>query len=95
LTAISVARQCRIIGHQQRVYLGDLGERKVGGKDVIVWKDFELSENRLTENLEPQVELHDFATSRHEIISPIALWQSTSTLFWRFHKKLKIPLKLS
>ncbi len=67
--------------------MGDLSERKVGGKDVIVWKDFELSENRLTENLEPEVELDDFAVSRHEIISPTALWQSTST-FLRFSSNL-------
>mmetsp|Transcript_15333 Transcript_15333/g.13063 ORF Transcript_15333/g.13063 Transcript_15333/m.13063 type:complete len:95 (+) Transcript_15333:152-436(+) len=38
LTAISVARQCNIVKHGQKVYLGDLSEEKdVDGNDVVVW----------------------------------------------------------
>lgn len=53
LTAISVARQCHIVSNHQTVYLGDLSEKKVNGEEVILWKDFEHSENRLTNVLEP------------------------------------------
>jgi len=56
LTAISVARQCHIVGHNQRIFLGDLSEKKVNGKNVIAWKDFDFSERRLDNNLDPEVD---------------------------------------
>lgn len=40
LTAISVARQCGIIKNQ-RVYLGELSEKKINGQYYVTWKDFE------------------------------------------------------
>lgn len=54
MTAISVARQCHIVGHNQRIFLGDLSEQKVNGKNTIVWKDFNYSERKLDDNLEPE-----------------------------------------
>jgi len=54
LTAISVARQCNIVGHHQRVFFGDISEKKVNDKNMIIWKDFEFSERRLDNNLEPE-----------------------------------------
>ncbi len=53
LTAISVARQCHIVGQNQRIFLGDIAEKKINGKDVIHWKDFEYSDNALNNELEP------------------------------------------
>jgi hypothetical protein len=47
LTAISVARQCNIVNQNQRVYLGDLSDEKLEGKEVIIWKDFDFAENTL------------------------------------------------
>lgn len=55
LTAISVARQCHIVGQNQRIFLGDMSETKVNGKSVIHWKDFEFSDQRLTDDLEPEL----------------------------------------
>lgn len=41
LTAISVARQCKIVNEKQRIYLGDLSENKVNDKYILEWKDFD------------------------------------------------------
>mmetsp|Transcript_6387 Transcript_6387/g.5765 ORF Transcript_6387/g.5765 Transcript_6387/m.5765 type:complete len:191 (+) Transcript_6387:19-591(+) len=59
LTAISVARQCGIVPHGQRIFLGDVAEKKVNGKNIIQWKDFEFSENTLNEELEPELEYEE------------------------------------
>jgi len=56
LTAISVARQCGIIAYEQRIFLGDLSETKVNGGYVIHWKDFEFSDSKLNDDLEPELE---------------------------------------
>ena len=56
LTAISVARQCNIVGQNQRIFLGDLAEKQVNGKDVIDWKDFDYSEWTLNNDLIPDME---------------------------------------
>jgi len=56
LTAISVARQCHIVGCNQRIFLGDISEQKVKGKNVIVWKDFEFSGAKLNDDLEPETD---------------------------------------
>lgn len=50
LTAISVARQCQIVLPHQRVFLGDVSEKKTGGQEYIVWKDFNRSDVQI--NLE-------------------------------------------
>ena len=55
LTAISVARQCGIIGHDQRIFLGDLSEEKINGDYILSWKDFEFSDSKLNEALEPEL----------------------------------------
>jgi cation-transporting ATPase 13A3/4/5 len=48
LTAISVARQCGIVKAKQRVFLGDISEKKASnGQNFIEWKDFEFSANTL------------------------------------------------
>ncbi|CAD8171278.1 unnamed protein product [Paramecium pentaurelia] len=60
LTAISVARQCSIVQPNQRIFLGDIGEEKINGKNQIVWKDFDMSENVLNpENLSPELDIQD------------------------------------
>lgn len=56
MTAISVARQCHIVGHNQRIFLGDISETKVNGKNVITWKDFEFSDSKLNDEMEPELE---------------------------------------
>ncbi|CAD8193351.1 unnamed protein product [Paramecium pentaurelia] len=57
LTAISVARQCGLI-ENQRVYLGELSEKKLNGKYFVSWKDFEYNQNELNEDtLEPQQQI--------------------------------------
>lgn len=56
LTAISVARQCHIVGRNQRIFLGDLSEKKINGKNVLTWKDFEFSQNKLNDDLEPDLD---------------------------------------
>lgn len=39
----------------QRVFLGDLSEKKINNENYIVWKDFEHAEVRLdADNLEPE-----------------------------------------
>jgi cation-transporting ATPase 13A2 len=45
LTAISVARQCRIIQQNQRVFLGDIDERT--GR--LLFRDFDLKHRSLHE----------------------------------------------
>ena len=45
LTAISVARQCDIVDHKKRVFLGDFSEKK--NEKVIVWKDLERGKRML------------------------------------------------
>jgi len=52
LTAISVARQCNIVGQNQRIFLGDIDERD----NQIIWKDFEFSNNQLNQSLEPELD---------------------------------------
>ena len=52
LTAISVARQCNIVGQNQRIFLGDIDERD----NRIIWKDFEFSNNQLNQELEPELD---------------------------------------
>jgi len=42
LTALSIARQCHIIGNQRKIYLGDISAKSLPGKDIISWKDFDL-----------------------------------------------------
>lgn len=49
-----MARQCHIVDHNTRIFLGDLSEKKVNGKNVILWKDFDYSERRLNNDLEPE-----------------------------------------
>lgn len=56
MTAISVARQCHIVGHNQRIFLGDMSEQKVNGKNVLTWKDFEFSGSKLNDDLEPELD---------------------------------------
>lgn len=55
LTAISVARQCNLIHPRQRVYLGELSEKKLlNGLYKIQWKDFDHNQSILDPNsLEP------------------------------------------
>ncbi|CAK70467.1 unnamed protein product (macronuclear) [Paramecium tetraurelia] len=56
LTAISGARQCSIIQPNQSIFLGDIREEKINGKNQIVWKDFDMSDNVLNpENLSPKL----------------------------------------
>ena len=51
-----MARQCRIIQPTQRVFLGDMSEKKVNGENVLIWRDFERSDQLLNANdLEPQL----------------------------------------
>ena len=57
LTAISVARQCHIVDPTKRIFLGDLNEKEAEGRNVIVWKDFEYSERRLNNDLEPYMRI--------------------------------------
>lgn len=45
LTAISVARQCRIVRPDQSIYLGDLND-----DGAIDWKDFDQNSNQLDRN---------------------------------------------
>ena len=68
LTAISVARQCHIVDSNQRIFLGDIAEKKVDGKDVIDWKDFECSERHLNFNLEPDLEYGDMTVYANNIL---------------------------
>lgn len=42
-----MARQCDIVGHNQRVYLGDLSDEENHGKEVVIWKDFDFYEKKL------------------------------------------------
>lgn len=56
LTAISVARQCHIVGQNQRIFLGDMSETKVNGKNVLTWKDFEFAGSKLNDDLEPELD---------------------------------------
>eukprot|EP00828_Plagiopyla_frontata_P017047 TRINITY_DN2221_c0_g1_i11.p1 TRINITY_DN2221_c0_g1~~TRINITY_DN2221_c0_g1_i11.p1 ORF type:complete len:932 (+),score=102.30 TRINITY_DN2221_c0_g1_i11:723-3518(+) len=57
LTAISVARQCCIVHQNQSVYLGDLSEKKINGRYVLEWKDFDNNQNTLNpETLSPNNE---------------------------------------
>jgi cation-transporting ATPase 13A3/4/5 len=55
LTAISVARQCHIVYPDQRIFLGELSEQKIGGKNFLLWKDFEFSKDILNDELEPEL----------------------------------------
>ena len=57
LTAISFARQCNIVQITQRIFLGDLSEKKINDKYYIIWKDFEFSESTLDEDLEPELDV--------------------------------------
>jgi magnesium-transporting ATPase (P-type) len=58
LTAISVARSCHIVHSNQRIFLGDINEKN---PNLIVWKDFDLSENVLDpETLEPSSNNNSF-----------------------------------
>lgn len=45
LTAISVARQCNMINHLQRIYLGDI--ELINGKLQVTWKDSNCSDHEL------------------------------------------------
>lgn len=38
------------------MYLGDIVENKIDGRNPIVWKDFEKSENQLNQDLDPELE---------------------------------------
>lgn len=60
LTAISVARQCHIVAPNQRIFLGDINEKKKG-KSKIVWKDFEFSDSKLNDELEPELDYEEMA----------------------------------
>ncbi len=51
LTAISVARQCRIIEQNTNVYLGEKNKKKGDLEGGIIWKDFDFNENKLDLNL--------------------------------------------
>ena len=42
-----MARQCNIVSHTHRVYLGDLSDEKFDGKEIVIWKDFDFSEKTL------------------------------------------------
>lgn len=42
-----MARQCNIVSHTHRVYLGDLSDEKIDGKEIVIWKDFDFSEKTL------------------------------------------------
>ena len=60
LTAISVARQCSIVQPNQRIFLGDIAEDRLNGRNHIVWKDFDMSDNVLNpENLSPELDIQD------------------------------------
>jgi cation-transporting P-type ATPase 13A2 len=59
LTAISVARQCHIVYPDQRIFLGELSEQKIGGKNFLLWKDFEFSKDILNDELEPDLNYED------------------------------------
>ena len=45
-----MARQCGIVKQEIPVYYGDVGEKKINGKSVIVWKDFESADQVLNPN---------------------------------------------
>lgn len=52
LTAISVARACHIVHSDQRIFLGDIDEKRAGR---VIWKDFDMSDNALDpETLSPE-----------------------------------------
>jgi len=38
------------------VYLGEVAEKKVNGKDRIIWRDFENYPDMLNDELEPELE---------------------------------------
>ncbi|CAD8214246.1 unnamed protein product [Paramecium octaurelia] len=60
LTAISVARQCSLVQPNQRIFLGDIAEEKLDGKNHITWKDFDMNEKVLNpENLSPELDIKD------------------------------------
>lgn len=54
LTAISVARQCCMVQANQSIFLGDLSEKKINGKFILEWKDFDNNQRTLnSETLSP------------------------------------------
>ncbi|CAD8078910.1 unnamed protein product [Paramecium primaurelia] len=60
LTAISVARQCNLVQPNQRIFLGDIAEEKLDGKNHITWKDFDMNDKVLNpENLSPELDIKD------------------------------------
>ncbi|CAD8092827.1 unnamed protein product [Paramecium sonneborni] len=67
LTAISVARQCNIVQPNQRIFLGDIAEQKLDGKNHIIWKDFDMSDKVLNQdNLSPELEFNDDSDDEFE-----------------------------
>ncbi|EGR30929.1 hypothetical protein IMG5_120940 [Ichthyophthirius multifiliis] len=68
LTAISVARQCNIIYNDQRVYFGDMQDKKEFERQRIIWRDFENSDKILDdENLEPLNGISEYKEKNEEI----------------------------
>ncbi len=71
LTAISVARQCHIVGNRQKIFLGELSEEKIKGKYQVLWKDFEFSSTTLNDELEPDldysIDFNDVAISENHM----------------------------
>jgi len=67
LTAISVARQCHIVGNHQKIFLGELSDEKIHGKYQVIWKDFEFSATTLNDDLEPELDydtgIYDLTTA--------------------------------
>ena len=44
----------------QRIFLGDIAEEKLDGKNHITWKDFDMNDKVLNpENLSPELDIKD------------------------------------
>ena len=68
LTAISVARSCKIVNQKKKVYLGDVAESAGLGENPVVWRDYEFAPSELDpDTLEP-IEHSFYTISKRELL---------------------------